>query len=48
MLIIIAYSIYTERDYLYIFSKNILKYSKYTYHNIYYNNNFLEVNFQRL
>ena len=45
MLTIIVYSIYTEWNYLYIFFKNILKYSKYTYYNIYYNNNFLEINF---
>jgi len=29
----------------YIFFKKILKYLKYTYYNIYYNNNFLKINF---
>ncbi len=45
MLIIITYSIYTKRDYLYIFSKDVLKYLEYIYHNIYYNNNFLKIDF---
>ncbi len=48
ILIIIAYSIYTEWDYLYIFFKDVSKCSKYIYYNIRYNNNFLKVDFQRL
>ncbi len=45
VLIIIIYSIYTERNYFYIFSKDILKYLEYIYYNIYYNNNFLKTDF---
>ncbi len=48
VLIIIIYSIYSTRDYLYIFFKDILKCLKYTYYNIYYNNNFLKINFLKL
>ena len=45
VLIIIACSIYITQNDLYVFLKNILKYLKYIYYNIYYNNNFLKVNF---
>ncbi len=45
MLVIIIYSTYTERDYLYIFFKDTLKYLEYIYYNIYYNNNFSEIDF---
>ena len=45
ILIIIIYSIYIKRDYLYIFFKDTLKYLKYIYYNIYCDNNFLKVDF---
>ncbi len=45
ILIIITYLFYAERNYLYIFFKDALKYSKYTYRDIYYNNNFSKIDF---
>ncbi len=45
MLIIIAYSTYIKQNYLYIFFKDTLKCLKYIYYNVYYNNNFLKIDF---
>ncbi len=48
ILIIIAYSICAKRDYLYIFFKDVSKYLEYIYRDIYYDDNFSKINFQRL
>ncbi len=45
VLIIIIYSVYTARSYLYMFFKDILKCSEYIYYNVYCDSNFLKIDF---